>query len=54
VQEVAFVLDHVRVELLPEAIVVKLAESVTVGTGATVTMTLAGEVVPPAPVQVSV
>jgi len=37
VQEVAFVLDQVRVEVLPEAIVVGLAESVTVGAGATVT-----------------
>jgi len=42
VQEVAFVLDQVRVELLPEAIVVSLAVSVTVGaTGAAVTVTVA-------------
>jgi hypothetical protein len=54
VQEVAFVLDQVRVELLPEAIVVGLAVSVAVGAGAIVTMALAGAVVPPAPVQVSV
>ena len=54
VQEVAFVLDQVRVEVLPEAIVVGLAESVTVGAGATVTVALTGAVVPPAPVQVSV
>ena len=34
VQEVAFMLDHVNVELLPEIIVVGLAVSVTVGVGA--------------------
>ena len=54
VQEVAFVLDQVRVELAPEEMVVGLADSVTVGAGATVTVVLAGDVVPPAPVQVSV
>ena len=54
VQEVAFVLDQVRVELPPEEMVVGLADSVTVGAGATVTVVLAGDVVPPAPVQVSV
>ena len=54
VQEVAFVLDQVRVELAPEEMVVGLADSVTVGAGATVTVVLAGDVVPPAPVQASV
>jgi hypothetical protein len=54
VQEVAFVLDHVRIEVLPEAIVAGLAESAAVGAGATVTVALTGAVVPPAPVQVSV
>jgi hypothetical protein len=54
VQEVAFVLDQVRVELAPEETVVGLADSVTVGAGTTVTVVLAGEVVPPAPVQASV
>jgi hypothetical protein len=54
VQEVAFVLDQVRVELLPEAIVVGLAVSVAVGADAIVTLALTGAVVPPAPVQVSV
>jgi hypothetical protein len=54
VQEIAFVLDQVRVELLPEAIVIGLAVNVTVGAGAIVTVALAGAVVPPAPVQVNV
>ena len=54
VQEVAFVLDQVRVELLPDAIVIGLAVNVTVGAGAIVTVALAGAVVPPAPVQVNV
>ena len=54
VQEVAFVLDHVRIEVLPEAIVAGLAESAAVGAGATVTVALTGAVVPPAPAQVSV
>jgi hypothetical protein len=55
VQEVALVLDQVRVELLPGSIVVGIAVSVTVGTAAAVTVTVAlvGEVVPPAPEQVS-
>ncbi len=56
VQEVALVLDQVNVELLPDAMVVGLADKVTVGAGAaavTVTVALAGAVVPPAPVQVS-
>lgn len=54
VQEVALVLDHVRVELLPDAMVVGLADRVTVGAGTAVTVTvaLAGDVVPPVPVQV--
>jgi hypothetical protein len=54
VQDVVFVLDQVRVELPPEETVVGLADSVTVGAGTTVTVVLAGEVVPPAPVQASV
>jgi hypothetical protein len=54
VQDVAFVLDQVRVELPPEETVVGLADSVTVGAGTTVTVVLAGDVVPPAPVQASV
>ena len=57
VQEVALVLDHVRVELLPDAMVVGLSDRVTVGAGAvavTVTVALAGDVVPPAPVHVRV
>ena len=54
VQEVAFVLDQVRVELLPEAIVVGLAVSVAVGAGAIVTVALTGALVPPAPVQINV
>jgi hypothetical protein len=56
VQDVAFVLDQVRVELLPDEIDVGLADSVTVGAGAaeTVTVALADALVPPAPVQVSV
>jgi hypothetical protein len=54
VQDAAFVLDQVRVELPPEETVVGLADSVTVGAGTTVTVVLAGEVVPPAPVQASV
>jgi hypothetical protein len=42
VQEVAFVLDQVRVEVLPEAIVVGLAETAAVGgAGAAVTVTVA-------------
>jgi hypothetical protein len=40
VHDVAFVLDHVRVELPPEGMVVGLADSVTVGTGFTVTVTV--------------
>jgi len=48
------VLDQVRVELLPEAIVVGLAVSVAVGAGAIVTVALTGALVPPAPVQINV
>jgi hypothetical protein len=54
VHEVAFVLDHVNVELAPEAIVVGFAVSVTVGAGDTVTVAEAGADVPPVPLQVSV
>ncbi len=43
VQEVALVLDHVNVELLPDAMVVGLADKVTVGVGAAVTVTVAVE-----------
>ena len=54
VHEVALVLDQVSVELLPEAIEVGLAVSVTVGADeVTVTVAEAG-VVPPVPVQLSV
>lgn len=55
-QEVAFVLDQLRFELSPHIIVIGLAASVTVGTEAaeTVTVALAGDDEPPAPVQVSV
>jgi hypothetical protein len=54
VQEVAFVLDHVNIELLPDAIVVGFADRVTVGIGATITVALAGADAPPAPAQVNV
>jgi len=51
VHEVAFVLDHVRVELLPEVIEVGLAEIVAVGAGLEVTVTVAlFWADPPAPV----
>jgi len=54
VHDVALVLDHVTVELLPETIEVGLAVSVTVGADeVTVTVAEAG-VVPPVPVQLSV
>jgi hypothetical protein len=53
-QDVALVLDHVNVELTPDAIVVGFAVSVAVGVGATVTVAPAGVLVPPTPVQVSV
>jgi len=54
VHEVAFVLDHVNVELLPADIVVGFAVSVTVGSGALLTVTVAdagAEVVPSVPAQ---
>jgi hypothetical protein len=54
-QEVAFVLDHINIKLLPEAMFVGLAVSVAVGTAAvTVTVALEGVLVPPTPVQVNV
>ncbi len=54
VQEVALVLDHVRVELAPLATVLGLAVKLTVG-AADVTVTVADcAALPPAPVQVSV
>jgi hypothetical protein len=54
VQEAALVLDQVSVEEPPESMVVGLAERVAVGAGSTVTVALAGALVPPVPVQVSV
>jgi hypothetical protein len=42
--EVTFELVHVRVELLPLWIVVGFAESVHIGTGTVVTVTVAGHV----------
>jgi hypothetical protein len=56
VHEVALVLDQVSVELAPAVIVVGFAVSITVGVGMgfTVTAAEAGEVVPFAPVHVSV
>lgn len=57
VHEVALVLDQVRVELLPDAMIIGLADRVTVGAGGaavTVTVALAGAVVPPVPVQINV
>lgn len=52
VQAVAFVADHVRVELLPLTTLLGLAVNVTVGAGA-VTVTVADcEALPPLPVQV--
>ncbi len=54
VQEVALVLDHVRVELAPLATVLGLAVKLTVG-AADVTVTVADcAALPPTPVQVSV
>ena len=54
VQEVAFVVDHDRVELLPLATVPGLALKLTVGAGE-VTVTVADcAALPPAPVQLSV
>jgi hypothetical protein len=55
VHEVAFVLDQVSVELLPEVMVVGLAVKLTVGVDpVTVTVAEAGADVPPGPVQLSV
>ena len=55
VQEVALVELQVRVAAPPEATLVGLAVSVTVGAGAvTVTVVDCGALVPPDPVQVSV
>jgi hypothetical protein len=56
VQEVAFVLDHVNIELAPDAMVVGFADNVTVGAEEAVTVTVApaGALVPPVPVQVNV
>ena len=53
VQDVAFVLDHVRVVVLPDATLVADALNETVGVGATETATLWLSD-PPMPVQVSV
>jgi hypothetical protein len=52
--ESAFAELHVNVELPPKATAAGAAVRVTVGTGFTVTVTVAGELVPPGPVQVSV
>jgi lysine/ornithine N-monooxygenase len=55
VHEVAFVLDQVSVELLPEVMVVGVALKLTVGAAeVTVTVAEAGADVPPVPLQVSV
>ena len=55
VQEVALVLDHVNVELPPEAMLVGFAVKVTVGAAIPVTVTVAEDaLLPPVPVQVSV
>jgi hypothetical protein len=55
VQEVASALDQVSVEEPPGTIVAGLAERVAVGGGGvTVTVTLAGALVPPVPEQVRV
>jgi hypothetical protein len=51
-QAVAFDELHVSVAALPAVTSSGLAESVMVGAGATLTVTLAGALVPPAPVQV--
>jgi hypothetical protein len=55
VHEVAFVVDQLKVELLPLTMELGLAARLTVGAGATeVTETVAAWVaLPPAPVQVS-
>lgn len=55
VHEVALVLDQVRVELLPDVIVVGLADRVTDGAEVAETVTVAlAEPDPPDPVQLSV
>jgi len=54
VQELALLLDQVSSEEPPEAMVVGLAERVAVAAGSTVTVALAGALVPSVPVQVSV
>ncbi len=58
VHDVALVEDQVRVELPPEMMLLGLADKLTVGTGVvaavTVKVALAGEDVPPTPVQASV
>jgi hypothetical protein len=53
VHDVALVELHVNVELLPLAIDVGFAVSVTVAGGSTVTIAVAAVLAPPAPVQVS-
>ena len=53
VQEVALVEFQVSVELPPLAIVVGLAVSVAVGSGAMVTVAVAAVLVPPVPLQVN-
>jgi hypothetical protein len=53
VHDVALVELHVNMEAPPLAIDAGLADSVAMGTGATVTVDVAAVLVPPAPVQVS-
>jgi hypothetical protein len=53
VQEVAFAEVQVRVDAPPLAILVGEAVKVEVGTGATVTTTLAWLLLPPGPVQIN-
>ena len=53
VHDVALVELHVSVEFPPLAIVVGLADTMTVGTGAMVTEAVAAVLVPPAPVHVN-
>jgi hypothetical protein len=53
VHDVALVELQVSVDVPPLAIVVGLAVSVAVGTGAMLTVAVAGVLVPPAPVQVN-
>ena len=54
VQEVAFVADHVRVELPPLATVLGLADNVTTGAGAVTETVVDCVALAPLPVQVSV